>query len=196
MDQLASQASRYEHVIEFNSDSTYVPIPFNHSCLEVLLKLWVSFLFQGREEEIWLKHVEKQVRLEQGYVLPGNFALANLANTKWYKKPLKMNRNPCIWVLWVVIWEYSVRTIQWMPTWQGLDVFQKSFCLCALDESSLSNRMVNLSTASFNQLYQNVNTITHQHYTQLNSPTTSKEIACQADLNHSSISKQVSKWAS
>ena len=39
---------------------------------------------------------------------------------------------------WVLIWEYSMRAIQWIPTWQGLDDFQKSFSPCPLDESSLS----------------------------------------------------------
>ena len=33
---------------------------------------------------------------------------------------------------------YSARALLWIPTWQGLDVFQKSLCPCALDESSLS----------------------------------------------------------
>ena len=32
-------------------------------------------------------------------------------------------RNPGTWVL---IWEYSARAFKWIPTWQGLDVFQKS----------------------------------------------------------------------
>ena len=39
--------------------------------------------------------------------------------------------------VWVLIWEYSVRAYQWIPTWQGLDGFKKSFCPCSLDESSL-----------------------------------------------------------
>ena len=36
---------------------------------------------------------------------------------------------------WVLTWEYSARAFIWIPTWQGLDVFQKSLCL---DQRSLS----------------------------------------------------------
>ena len=39
---------------------------------------------------------------------------------------------------WVLISQYSVRAIQWIPTWQDFDGFQKSLPPCALDESSLS----------------------------------------------------------
>ena len=39
---------------------------------------------------------------------------------------------------WVLIWEYSMRAIQRVPTRQGLDGFQKSLHFCALDESRLS----------------------------------------------------------
>ena len=60
--------------------------------------------------------------------------VADLANTKWLKK-LKKYWNAGIWVL---IWEYTVRTIIWIPTWQGLDGFQKSLHLCAWDKNSLS----------------------------------------------------------
>ena len=50
-------------------------------------------------------------------------------------KNLKNYWNPGKWVL---IWEYSVRAIQWVPTWQGLNGFQRFLRLCTLDESSLS----------------------------------------------------------
>ena len=42
-----------------------------------------------------------------------------------------------IWNLgtWILIWEYSTRAILWIPTWQGLDGFQRSLRHCALDES-------------------------------------------------------------
>ena len=43
------------------------------------------------------------------------------------KKQLRNDWNPGILVL---IWKYSARAIQWIPTWQGLDVFQKSLRLC------------------------------------------------------------------
>ena len=54
-------------------------------------------------------------------------------------KNLKNDWNPGSWVL---IWEHSARAIQWIPTWQGLDVFLKSLHSCALDESSPSIRRV------------------------------------------------------
>ena len=57
-----------------------------------------------------------------------------LANTKWCRNP-ENGWNPGIWVL---IWEYSTRAFQWIPTWQGLDGFQKYLGPCALDECSLS----------------------------------------------------------
>ena len=34
--------------------------------------------------------------------------------------------------------ESSTRAFQWIPTWKGLDDFQKSLHPCVLDESSLS----------------------------------------------------------
>ena len=60
--------------------------------------------------------------------------VASLANTKWYKN-MKNVWNPGKWVL---IWEYSMRAIQWIPRWEGLDGFQKSLRPCALDEFSLN----------------------------------------------------------
>ena len=65
--------------------------------------------------------------------------VANLANTKWTRKN---DWSPCTWVL---IWEYSARAIQWIPTltWKGLDGFQKPLGPCALDESRLSIGRVN-----------------------------------------------------
>ena len=50
------------------------------------------------------------------------------------QKKLKKDWNLCIWVL---IWEHPVKVIQWIPTWQGLDGYQKMLHPCALDESSL-----------------------------------------------------------
>ena len=47
-------------------------------------------------------------------------------------KNLKNGWNPGTWVL---IWEYSGTAILLIPTWQGLDVFQKNN---SLDLSSLS----------------------------------------------------------
>ena len=72
--------------------------------------------------------------------------VTNLVNTKWCKN-LKNDWNPCTWVL---IWECSARYIEWIPTCQGLDCYQKSLRPCALDESSLSIGRVN---ARFTILY-------------------------------------------
>ena len=55
-------------------------------------------------------------------------------------KTLKNDWNPGTRVL---IWEYSARAIKWIPTWQGLDNFQKSLHPCAFDERSLSIGRVN-----------------------------------------------------
>ena len=59
---------------------------------------------------------------------------SNLAN----RKQCKRNRKWPKCRLWVLIYEYSERAIQWIPTWQGLEVFQKYLRPCALDRSSLS----------------------------------------------------------
>ena len=48
-----------------------------------------------------------------------------------YAKDLKNYWNPSTWLL---TGECSVRASPWIPTWQGLDGFQKSLLLCALDE--------------------------------------------------------------
>ena len=62
--------------------------------------------------------------------------VTNLANTKLWKINLKNDWNPGTWVL---IWEYSVRAIKWIPTWQPCqDGFQNLLHLWALEESSLS----------------------------------------------------------
>ena len=59
----------------------------------------------------------------------------NLTNAKRCKKNLKNDRNPGKLGL---IWEYSARAFQWVPTRQGLDGFHKSLRHCTLDKSSLS----------------------------------------------------------
>ena len=61
------------------------------------------------------------------------------------QKKLKNVWNPSIWVL---IREYLARAIQWIPTWQGLDGFQRSLHPCALNESGLSNVRVKLRNYS------------------------------------------------
>ena len=57
---------------------------------------------------------------------PYMMLVANFANAKWCKKELKNDWNPGIWIL---IWEYSARAIQWIPTWQGIEGFQKFYVL-------------------------------------------------------------------
>ena len=81
----------------------------------VFKKLWV------------LMHWTKVASALEGLTLM--LLLANFANTKFSKK-LKNDWNPGKWVL---IWEYSERAFQWVPTWQGLGVFQKSLRPCALN---------------------------------------------------------------
>ena len=63
--------------------------------------------------------------VDRNYLTP-MLLVANLAITKWCKKKLKNDWNPGTWVL---IWEYSERVIQWIPSWQGLDGFKKLLCL-------------------------------------------------------------------
>ena len=74
----------------------------------------------------------------QTFFLTLMLLIADLANTKWCKKH-ENDWNPGSWVL---ISAYSVRAFQWLPTWQGLDGFQKSLHPCALDESNLSTGKV------------------------------------------------------
>ena len=72
--------------------------------------------------------------------LTSKLVVANLAITKWCKNLIN-DWNPGKWEL---IWEYSVRAILWIPTWQGLDGFQRYLHPCVLDESSLDIGRVNL----------------------------------------------------
>ena len=61
--------------------------------------------------------------------------LANFGQYKLIQKKTENDWNPGTWVL---IWEYSARAIQWIPTWPGLDGFHNFLCSWALDKSSLS----------------------------------------------------------
>ena len=61
-------------------------------------------------------------------------------------KILKNQWDPGIWVL---IWEYSVRDIQWVPTWWGLDGFQKSSRSCALSKVALALEGLSTISSSF-----------------------------------------------
>ena len=60
--------------------------------------------------------------------------VANLDNTKWCKIPKKNDWSPGKWVL---IQKCSACAIQLVPTWLGLNGFQKFLPLYALDKSSI-----------------------------------------------------------
>ena len=61
--------------------------------------------------------------------------MANFEKYKMMQKTWKINWNPGEWVL---IWEFSAIAIQWIPTWQGLNGFQKCLHPCALGKRILS----------------------------------------------------------
>ena len=66
--------------------------------------------------------------------------VTNLTNTKWCKRHEKWLKP---WHM-VLIWEISARAFWWIPTWQGLDGFQKYLHPSALrGESSLNVGSVN-----------------------------------------------------
>ena len=48
------------------------------------------------------------------------------------KTKLRNDSNPGTWVL---IWEYLVRAIHWIPAWQVLDSFQNSFASLCLGQN-------------------------------------------------------------
>ena len=62
-------------------------------------------------------------------------AVCKFGHYKMVQKNFKNNWNPGKWVL---IWEYSARAFQWIPTWQGFAGFWKSLHPCALDENIAS----------------------------------------------------------
>ena len=70
------------------------------------------------------------------------------------QKTYKSTENPGTLVL---IWEYSTRAIQWVPTWQVLDGFQKIFASLCLEEIGLSIGRVN--THSGQELPNNIGKI-------------------------------------
>ena len=97
----------------------------------------------------WLEYIRLMALLpSKGSAGKTTAALINPYATDWWliwpiqndAKNLKYDWNHAKWVL---IWEYSARAIQWIPTWQGLGGFQENVRLCTSDESSLSNRRVN-----------------------------------------------------
>ena len=61
--------------------------------------------------------------------------VANCGIIKWHKKAEKWLKP---WNMGIHLRVLSECLIQWIPTWQGLDVFQRSLHHCALDEGSLS----------------------------------------------------------
>ena len=70
----------------------------------------------------------------------GEFDLNLYAAVCWFGKRKWCKKTEKLLKPWQLIWEYLVRAIQWIPTWQVLDVFffQKSFRPCSLEESRLS----------------------------------------------------------
>ena len=70
-----------------------------------------------------------------GQVNPYAALVADLTITKWWNKSWEMSETLKKWLL---IWDYSARAIQWIPTWQGLYSFQTFLHSCALGESSFS----------------------------------------------------------
>ena len=80
-------------------------------------------------------YIQKTGTSTQINLLTLNYAVGGSGQYKMMQKPLKNDRNPGTWVL---IWENSVRAIQWIPTWQGSNGLQISLLPCPLDESSLS----------------------------------------------------------
>ena len=48
----------------------------------------------------------------------------------------------------VLIWEYSARAFQWIPTWQGLDSFQKSLRSCVWTKVASALEGLNLELHS------------------------------------------------
>ena len=75
----------------------------------------------------------------QNWDLTHMLLVTKLINTKYCKNPRKVTETLAYWYSY----ECSSRAIQWIPTWQGLDVFQKSLHPCALDKSSFSIGSVN-----------------------------------------------------
>ena len=62
------------------------------------------------------------------YALSLMLLVAKLTNTKWCKKSPEKWLKP-----WHMGTHLRERAFQWIPTWQGLDDFQKSLHPCALD---------------------------------------------------------------
>ena len=99
---------------------------------EMWFRTLPTFLFIKKFWDIilYIKVIVKNITAPEDYVrelLTLMLLVANLANTKGWKKP-ENDWNPGKWVL---IWEYSTRAIQWIPTRQGLVSFQ-GFCVLVL----------------------------------------------------------------
>ena len=80
--------------------------------------------------------------------------VANVTNIRWCKKNTGKWLNPCTWVF---IWEYSVKAIWWIPTWQGLDDFQNLCVLVLRMEVALEGlslyRTTDTNNADFTAIY-------------------------------------------
>ena len=94
-------------------------------------------------------------------IFPLNLLLlmAYLANTKRCKKPKEVTDT------WVLIWKYSARATQWIPTCDKVYIFfRKSLCSCILEESSLSIVRVKPSRLQNAQIVNGLNPLSpHKH---------------------------------
>ena len=113
------------------------------------IKLMLSSLGWVGDCRLIHRHCQSSTASTTAWDLTPILLVANLAHTNGAKN-LKNDRKPGTMVF---IWEYLVRAIQWIPTWQGFDGFQKYLQRCALDKSSLSIGRVNPfnATATFIQ---------------------------------------------
>ena len=129
--------SSHEHLVKI-SDS-FPRLGINHCCIDaenlrrmIITLLWRDIDFPRNSSFFHQKEKDMQVSL---CIMPLTLMLlvANLFHTKWCKKN-KNDWNPGTWIL---SWRYSVRAIQWIPTWQGLDSLKKIFAYLCFDGLSL-----------------------------------------------------------
>ena len=93
---------------------------------------WRSLLLEG-VTNLWLL-ISVRLLLPNPYAAGALFGEYKMMQKKIYEN-MKNDWNPSTWAL---ILEYLSRAIQWIPTWQSFDYFQKSLLPCALDKGNLS----------------------------------------------------------
>ena len=100
-----------------------------------------SYLMNTNMTEFrWFSKIFPSLCFGQRHIASVLEGLSLFCHYKMMQKTFKNDWKPGKWVL---SWEYSVRAIRWIPTWHGLDVFQKSLHSYVLDESSLGIGRVN-----------------------------------------------------